>query len=120
MPEAPKTQVPARIHSQLANDPDMAELVDLFVGELPKRVESLTQAWRTREFQALQRLAHQLKGSCAGYGFPALGTAAAKVENTIRAKSPEEIKLEDLSAEVNELIALCHRVSPGPTSAKAA
>jgi HPt (histidine-containing phosphotransfer) domain-containing protein len=108
------------IKSQLANDPEMAELVDLFVGELPKRVESVMQAWRARELESLKRLAHQLKGSCAGYGFPSLGQAAAKVENRILSPSPEEQKLAALGAEVNELIELCKRATGGPSAKKAA
>jgi HPt (histidine-containing phosphotransfer) domain-containing protein len=106
-----KRPVQPPIYSQLADDPDMAELIDLFVGELPKRIATLSEAWRTREFQSLQRLAHQLKGSCAGYGFPSIGTAAAKVEETIRSKPIEEIKLDELNAGLKELIDLCHRAS---------
>jgi HPt (histidine-containing phosphotransfer) domain-containing protein len=117
MPNLPPFQP---IQSQLANDPEMVELIDLFVGELPKRIASLTEAWRTQEFQSLQRLAHQLKGSCAGYGFPAIGKAAATVEDCIRTHSPESIKLEELAANVKELITLCNRATPPRNQSNAA
>src|SRR5689334_17049933 len=89
--------------SDLSGDPEMAELIGLFLAELPKRVESLTQAWRAREFQAVGRLAHQLKGSSAGYGFPAIGTAAARVEDCIRASDsqhPHQVQVDELAHQV--------------------
>ncbi len=103
---------PGMIRSQHAGDPEMAELIDLFVGELPQRAESVLEAWRSRELHTLQRLAHQLKGSCAGYGFPTIGQAAERVENSLRLRGPAEVRLEDLAADIKELIALCHRAAP--------
>lgn len=103
------------LRSELSGDPDMADLIGLFLAELPKRVESLTQAWRAREFETIHRLAHQLKGSSAGYGFPAIGTAAAKVEDCIRPKDlqhPHHVQVDELAHQVQELIALCHRAYP--------
>src|SRR3954471_8294458 len=101
------------LRSELSGDPEMAELIRLFLNELPKRVESLTQAWRAREFQTVQRLAHQLKGSSAGYGFPAIGSAAARIEDCIRANNdPQHVRVDQLAHQVKELIALCHRASP--------
>src|SRR5882724_4539610 len=94
----------APIRSQLAGDPEMAELIDLFVGELPKRADSVMEAWRSRQLKTLERLAHQLKGSSAGYGFPTIGSAAAKVENCLKLPSPEQVKLDDVAAGVHELI----------------
>jgi HPt (histidine-containing phosphotransfer) domain-containing protein len=111
MPKQP--QPPLR--SDLSGDPEMAELIGLFLAELPKRVDSLTQAWRAREFQTIQRLAHQLKGSSAGYGFPAIGTAAAKVEDSIRAN--DNVQVDQLAQQVQELIVLCHRASPSKRTA---
>src|SRR3954463_727227 len=98
------------LRSDLCGDPEMTELIRLFLNELPKRVESLTQAWRAREFQTVQHLAHQLKRSSAGYGFPAIGTAAAKVEGCIRATNdPQHVHVDQLAHQVKELISLCHR-----------
>jgi HPt (histidine-containing phosphotransfer) domain-containing protein len=101
--------------SDLSGDPEMVELIGLFLAELPKRVESLTQAWRAREFQTVQQLAHQLKGSSAGYGFPAIGAAAAKVEDCVRVS--DNIQADQLAQQVQELIALCHRASPSKRAA---
>ena len=119
MTDAPKPSTNP-LRSQLAGDPDMAELIDLFVEELPKRIDSVVEAWRARELGTLQRLAHQLKGASAGYGFPTIGSAAAKVEDNIRARPPEQVELDQLGANVNQLIDLCRRAAPGFGIGKAA
>ena len=69
---------PERIVSQYATDPEMAELVELFITELPARVNALRSAWQAGQVSDVERMAHQLKGSSAGYGFPAIGDAAGK------------------------------------------
>jgi HPt (histidine-containing phosphotransfer) domain-containing protein len=79
------------------------------------------EAWRTRQLKTLERLTHQLKGSSAGYGFPSIGAAAAKVESSLNRSSPEQVKLAEISAGVDELIDLCRRAASGNSrSAKAA
>ena len=98
----------------------MTELIDLFLGELPKRVELVAEAWQARELSKLQRLAHQLRGSSAGYGFPAIGSAAGRVEDAIRGHAPEQVQLEKLAVDVKELVSLCYRVAPMPPTHRAA
>ena len=114
MPNASQTP----IRSQLADDPEMAELITLFLQELPQRVDSMIKAWHTQELTALQRLAHQLKGSCAGYGFPTIGSAAARLEDDLRTKASGQNHAEKLTTDVNELIALCRRASQGTRNPK--
>ncbi len=94
----------------------MAELLEHFLRELPQRVESVSRAWESRELSTLKRLAHQLKGSCAGYGYPTIGNAAASVESGLAADAP----LERVAADVDELVALCRRaMSPNAGSPRA-
>ena len=71
------------IRSQFADDAEMLQLVQEFVGELPHRIEELNDAWREADAESLKRLAHRLKGASAGYGFAVLGEAAARLEATI-------------------------------------
>ncbi len=82
IPSGPAHEPP--ITSEFANDPDMSELVDLFLHELPARVRAASEAWISADFVTVQRLAHQLRGSSAGYGFPLLGVAAGRVEDAMR------------------------------------
>jgi HPt (histidine-containing phosphotransfer) domain-containing protein len=97
--------------SEFASDPDMAELVELFISEVPQRVGMIADAYREEQWEMLQRISHQLKGASAGYGFPDLGTAAGKVEDIIKSGPiTDEKTLDNLTAGVRELILLCRRV----------
>jgi histidine phosphotransfer protein HptB len=99
------------IRSQYADDPDMADLVDLFVGEMPARLTSLRAAWEAGEVEGLTRLTHQLTGACAGYGFPSVGKAARELELRLRAldQGGAEQRLAELSREYETLMDLCNR-----------
>src|SRR5438876_9780370 len=66
--------------SELACEQDMAEIVELFVQELPNRLAALRQAASTANWHEVGRLAHQLKGASGSHGFPHLAAAAAEVE----------------------------------------
>jgi HPt (histidine-containing phosphotransfer) domain-containing protein len=110
-PPTPPNKTP--ILSQYATDPEMVELIELFLSEMPDRLNALETAWRQAQLPQLTRMAHQLKGSCAGYGFPAIGTAASTLEERLRALAKEAggEELRRLQAEFNELIDLCRRAS---------
>jgi HPt (histidine-containing phosphotransfer) domain-containing protein len=96
-----------RLVSELANDPDMLELVEMFVQELPQRVSALRQAITQSDLDSLQRLAHQLKGAAGGYGFPTITAAAKDLELT--AKTTQD--LEKMKTELEALAGLCARAS---------
>jgi HPt (histidine-containing phosphotransfer) domain-containing protein len=100
--------------SQFDFDPDMTELIALFVSELPARMGALSNAVKGRQVADLQRLAHQLKGASAGYGYPTIGEAAAKVERELKAnQSDAEQAIEAAQNSLNELVDLCRRASAG-------
>ncbi len=91
--------------SELAGDPDLAELIALFVRELPERAKAIQQAVEEVELESSLKLAHQLKGAAGSYGFPAITKAAAAFEQSTRNGCP----LEQLAAEAEKLVALCRR-----------
>lgn len=91
----------------VTNDPEFAELIEYFKGELPDRVRSLESCAAERDLEGLQRLTHQLKGAAPGFGFADVGEAARKVEETLRASGPEDRSLERVRSELDALIALC-------------
>lgn len=101
------------IRSEFASDPDMAELVAEFVSELPDKSQTLHAALQKNQFADLQRLSHQLKGACGGYGFPQLGEAAAKLEARLKqiGIQPQVDALEDVTRQVDELVELCRRAT---------
>lgn len=103
------------IQSTLASDPDMVDLIAMFVEELPKRTSQLEDLVNKGELAQLKRMAHQLKGACGGYGFPDVGRAAASLEELLLAVSPDtrEEELKRVRLQVDELVGLCRRVSNG-------
>jgi len=97
------------LYSDLSGDPDLAEIVAMFVEETPERVAGLGSAFEARDWKRLGRLAHQLKGSAGSYGFPAVGRGAARVEDAIRSGLPEI----QIGQAVDELLDLCRRARHG-------
>jgi HPt (histidine-containing phosphotransfer) domain-containing protein len=99
--------------SELADDADMVELVEMFVGELSEKVANMAKSLEDQDFDTLSRLAHQLKGSGGGYGFPAITEAAKALERN--AKGVQDI--EALAAQVEALASLCDRARATPPNA---
>lgn len=106
MPEPSSNPPGQRLVSTFATDPEMAELVGLFVGEIPDRIRAIQEAWSSGSLAELARVAHQLKGSCGGYGFPSIGDQAARVEGLIKSGTSD---LESVRHEVDGLVELCRR-----------
>lgn len=102
-----------RLVSELAGDPEMQELVEIFVSELPDRVAQLTDTWQQTQLEELCRIAHQLKGASAGYGFPTIGAAAGKLENALRSshQGADHAALQKMQRDLDDLIDLCNRAA---------
>jgi len=96
----------APIRSRFCNDPDMAELVTYFVQEVPQRLEALRACCASGDREGVQRIAHQLKGASAGYGFDVLGEAAASLEAPLM----QQAALDDVQSQIDELTDLLRRV----------
>ena len=108
MSQSRESVVPLK--STFESDPDMAELVELFRSELPKRMETLQTSWNEKNWMELRRAAHQLRGASAGYGFAPIGTAAGEVEDQIRGGA-FETQLQDVQQKLDELVLLCRRAA---------
>ena len=104
------------LSSQFAHDPEMAELVEMFVSELPARMEALGTAWSGKNIADLTRMAHQLKGASAGYGFPTIGEAAGTLEHGLKALNATAAQnaVESLAREYRALVDLCARACQKP------
>lgn len=75
----------APLLSRFADDPEMREIVALFVAEVPDRLRELQTAWDAADLGRMRTLAHQIKGAAGGYGFPEISTAAAALEAAVSA-----------------------------------
>ena len=95
--------------SELADDPDMAELIEEYLSELPDRVRALEQACAEEDLDMLTRLAHQIKGSAGGYGFPTITEAAREAEALAKVGKA----VPELTASVEALTNLCRQAARG-------
>ena len=81
------------IYSDLAKtDPTFTDIVELFVESLPNRLQSMTEAYEKNDLECIRKLAHQLKGSGGGHGYPSLTEVAASLEKNCIEKAVEEVK----------------------------
>jgi len=98
------------VYSRLAVDPDLGDLVDLFVQEMPDRVHHLEAQARSCDWEQLARTAHQLKGAAGSYGFDDITPFAAQLEAAARGGRQEQHILMALE----QLLDICRRVRSGP------
>jgi HPt (histidine-containing phosphotransfer) domain-containing protein len=99
----------ALYYSVLGDDRDLADIVALFVEEMPLRVRHLKAHFGCANWDELARLAHQLKGAAGSYGFDQITPFAAKLEKTVRDGEPQASIREALEG----LVEACGRVRAG-------
>ncbi len=93
--------------SEYADDPDMAELITEYVESFPGTVTLIKQTLQERSFGDLGRIAHQLKGSGGGYGFPSISDAAARLEADVKSTSiASDAQQINILKSVEELISI--------------
>jgi HPt (histidine-containing phosphotransfer) domain-containing protein len=102
------------LFSPLAEDPDLAEVVGLFVQEMPERTGRMLERFAASDWEGLRRAAHQLKGAAGSYGFGAISPAAARLEDAILHSRPEE----EINRALQDLIALCGQARAGTPPSK--
>jgi signal transduction histidine kinase/CheY-like chemotaxis protein len=102
---APARATEEALVSTFDDDADMMEIIRQFVRGLPDRSSAMLRASRADDVDALTRLAHQLKGSAGGYGFPRITEAAAEVEQALAAGLDRLV----IDSRVEALANLCRR-----------
>lgn len=115
-PAAPRESgVVARVLvSEYADDDEMMQIVRPFVKALPQRAAAIEAALAAGDLPLVKRLAHQLKGSAGGYGFPSITAAASAIDKSVAAGE----KADKIRGRVDELakLALIARASVPPPS----
>lgn len=102
--------------SEYASDPEMRHIVTLFVDDLARRADLLRAARDAGDRLRLRTLAHQLRGSAGGYGFPGIGNAAANLEILILSEASDA----RIAVAVDRLVNRCVRaVRPSGRTAAA-
>lgn len=97
------------IYSTFGDDPDLGELVEMFVDEMEQRVGSFRNAFDESDFSTLGTLAHQLKGAAGSYGFDTLTPAAFELEQAVRDGS----SMQAIEESLDRVTDLCHRLRAG-------
>ena len=97
------------LFSSFGSDPDLGELVEMFVDEMPDRIATLSEQLDMSDWDNVRRSAHQLKGAAGSYGFSSITPYAAQLESAVDEGQPEE-QIRDV---VDELIGLCRRIRAG-------
>jgi HPt (histidine-containing phosphotransfer) domain-containing protein len=97
------------VYSALGGDPDLQDIVEMFAKELPKRADAILGHLNRKDWESLQRTAHQLKGAAGSYGFLPISPFAGCIEAAVRNGEPEEV----IRKTVEELVDLCSRARCG-------
>lgn len=101
------------LRSELANEPEMLELIDAFLDSFAQKIQLMSEFCDQQRFDELAVLAHQMKGSCGGYGYPTLSHAAKCVE--LKARNNDDPAT--IETAVHELVTLCHQALRGRSAA---
>lgn len=97
------------IYSEFGDDEDLGELVEMFVDEIPDRVQSMLDAADTSNWEQLGRIAHQMKGAAGSYGFGEVTCVAAVLETACRESAPSET----IQRGLQDLVSMCLRMRSG-------
>lgn len=82
----------------------MMEIVREFASELPDRAAQANAHLADGDLDALQTLAHQLKGAGGGYGFTSITEVAASLESALKEGAGDSV-LKDKTAQLCETLA---------------
>jgi HPt (histidine-containing phosphotransfer) domain-containing protein len=97
-------------------DPELDELVRLYLDRLPANARELAALLEAHDLEGIRRLAHQLRGCSAGFGFHEVGAAAGALEDGLRHdQDPSDRLLAQAARGVRRLVetlALAARPQP--------
>lgn len=105
--------VGAPIVSELSNDPDFADIVEIFIDNLQKMQMNIQNALKDKDWVELDSLFHQLKGSGGGVGFPLISEVAGEIEKHIKEQAYDQVR-----SGIERLNLVCDRVYVGADSSR--
>jgi PAS domain S-box-containing protein len=104
------------IYSNLAADPDVGSLVDVFVQEMQDWITALDDHGKSRDWSQMAQTAHTLKGAAGTFGFDQLTPHATQLHLLAREGKQEN----QILAALQNVLSLCRRIRAGtPTNDEA-
>jgi two-component system sensor histidine kinase BarA len=94
------------IISSLSENPDYHKMIDVFVKDLPERIEQMRDALEQNNLHELCLRVHSLRELSGFAGFPIYTEKADDIERILR-----DNQIEKVSAQLDELAKLCLRTS---------
>lgn len=83
---------PADAFDDVNIDPDMIDLVAMFLHAKRAEVRGLSEALAKRDFRALRTAGHNLSGSGGAYGFPRLSSLGSALSAAARSEDVTAIR----------------------------
>jgi len=108
------------LYSTMAGDPQMIELIESFVVELPARVRELEVALVSNDLKQVEQIARTLKSRGTSYGYEIITELAGIVESRLQAGET----IEQFKVDFDKLLKMCSqarapcRPSPANTNAE--
>jgi len=96
------------LYSTLGSDPDLGPMVDLYVDEMPERINTMIRCLETGDWQGLRRAAHYLRGAGC-YGFDTITPEASRLVAVLHDESDQAA----IRRSVHRLVDLCSRIRGG-------
>ncbi len=94
-----------------ANDSAVADILPLFVSNVPKYLGNLEAHIGSSDWAMAARVCHDLKGTAGGYGYPDIGGVAKRLETEVKGARSLDI-LNGLLAEAKILCERAKRALP--------
>ena len=73
-------------------DPDIEDIVPIFLQNRRDDVESLSRALETRDFETIRILGHSMKGAGGGYGFDGITDIGQYLEQAGKEQNAEMVR----------------------------
>ncbi len=106
-------EAPPVIRNQLLDkEPEMADLVEKFITELPRYVSELLVASRERKWSDLIRYLHDFKSMSGNFGFPQFAKIAANAHQQLKSA-----QYDDLRESIDQIAKLARQVKHVPDAA---
>lgn len=85
------------------NDAIISQVLGKFVSNLRGYVQGLSQAVESRDYLQAAAICHRLKGTSAGYGYPAIAELADELDQMLQNPEGQSLAIERYVRELEQL-----------------